>query len=42
MEKFNYQGRRKDQYETSMKSMTIGCVGMLVIIVSIIVYGMFF
>jgi hypothetical protein len=36
---FDYQGRRKDQYESNMKSMTVGCVGMLVIVVSLIIYG---
>ena len=35
----DYQGRRKDQYESNMKSMTTGCVGMLVIVVSLIIYG---
>ena len=35
----DYQGRRKDQYESNMKSMTTGCTGLLVIIVSLIVYG---
>ena len=39
MENFDYQGRRKDQYESSMKSMTVGCLGMLVIVVSLIIFG---
>ena len=39
MEKFNYQGKRQDQYESNMKSMAAGCAGMLVIVVSLIIYG---
>jgi len=39
MEKFNYQGRRQDQYESNAKSMAAGCVGMLVVVVSLIIYG---
>lgn len=35
----DYQGRRPSQYESSMKTMTIGCIGMLVIIVSLIIFG---
>jgi len=35
----NYQGRRKDQYESNMKSMSVGCIGMLVVVVSLIIYG---
>ena len=38
----NYQGRREDQYESNMKSMTVGCVGMLVVVVSLIIYGILF
>ena len=39
MEKFDYQGRRKDQVESSYKVMSMGCAGMFVIIISMIVYG---
>jgi uncharacterized membrane protein YidH (DUF202 family) len=35
----NYQGRRKDQYESNMKTTTMGCIGMLIVIVSLIIYG---
>ena len=38
----NYQGRRKDQYESTSKVMTVGCIGMCVIIVSLIMYGILF
>jgi hypothetical protein len=35
----DYQGRRQDQYESNMKSMTVGCVGMLFVILSLVIYG---
>jgi len=35
----DYQGRRKDQYESNMKSMSVGCAGMLIIVVSLIIFG---
>lgn len=38
----DYQGKRKEQYESTIKSMNMGCVGMFFIIVSMIVYGILF
>lgn len=35
----DFQGRRKDQYEFSGKAFSIGCIGLLSIIVSLIIYG---
>lgn len=34
----NYQGRRKDQYESTGKVMTVGCIGMFIVIIGLIVY----
>jgi hypothetical protein len=42
MENFDYQGKRQDQYESSVKSMAMGCIGMLGVIVSMIIYGILF
>ena len=39
MEKFDYQGRRKDQVESSYKVMSMGCIGFFLVIVSMIIYG---
>jgi hypothetical protein len=39
MENFDYQGRRKDQYESSTKTMMVGCIGLLSIILLMIIYG---
>jgi len=39
MENFDYQGRRKDQYESSAKVNAVGCIGFLGVIVSMIIYG---
>ena len=39
MENFN-QGRRKDQYESSGKAMTVGCIGFAFTIISIIIWGL--
>ena len=35
----DYQGRRKDQYESNTKTMAVGCVGLLSVIVVMIIYG---
>jgi hypothetical protein len=35
----DYQGKRKDQYESSAKSMMVGCIGLLLVVVSMIIYG---
>lgn len=42
MENFDYQGRRKDQYESNSKTMAMGCIGFLGVIVSMIIYGIIF
>lgn len=39
MESFDYQGKRKDQYESTGKVMVIGCIGMLFVIFGLIIYG---
>jgi hypothetical protein len=39
MENFDYQGRRKDQYESTTKSMTMGCIGIFFVIMGMIIYG---
>ena len=39
MEKFENQGRRKDQMESNYKVMSMGCIGFFLVIVSMIIYG---
>lgn len=34
-----YQGRRKDQYESTVKVMTVGCIGMFFVILGLVIYG---
>ena len=33
------QGRSDKQYESNLKAMTYGCIGLLAILTSIIIYG---
>lgn len=35
----NYQGRRKDQYESTSKVMTFGGMGMFFVILGLVIYG---
>lgn len=38
MERFDYQGKRKDQYESTGKVMTVGCIGMFFVILGLVIY----
>lgn len=39
MENFNHQGRSKKQYEQNAKIMTLGVIGLSLVIVGMIIFG---
>lgn len=38
----DWQGRRKQQVESNYKTMQVGCFGLFMVVIGLIIYGIFF